>query len=137
MPSPRQALVLSVSLLVALPRGAALLPAIVLTGRALDAEGTPRPGVRVSVAPLLGATTDADGRFELTVPRAVARGASVSLTARGSDYEPQRQSVGLRGDTVFTDLVLRAAVPPAPELGVDADSTDAASSGAPPTPKEN
>lgn len=96
-------------LAVAVPAGAALLPGVEFTGRVLDAGGGPLAGASVTAAPMVGATTDGDGRYRFTAPATVTRGRDVTLTAKRIGYLAERRTVRVEGDTVAVDFVLRTA----------------------------
>ncbi len=78
-----------------------------ISGRVANEGDMPLQSVTVSITALgVGAQTDADGRYTLTVP--TARGEH-QLTARRLGYTPRSVAVNLQGAAITQDLMLRAA----------------------------
>ncbi|HKO57883.1 MAG TPA: TonB-dependent receptor [Thermoanaerobaculia bacterium] len=78
-------------------------------GRVTLSDGTPLPGVTVSVDDLgLTAVTDADGRYTLTIPADRARGA-VRVTAALQGFQTQTETVTIGGGDATRDFTLRVS----------------------------
>jgi TonB-linked SusC/RagA family outer membrane protein len=92
---------------------AGLLPATLaaqqptnITGRITAQDGTPLSGGTVTIAAMrLGATANARGEFQLSVP-ASATGQQVALTARRIGYEPRTIQITLTGQAIRQDIAL-------------------------------
>jgi len=72
-------------------------------------DGLPVPGAVISVAgttPLITTTTDANGRYTLTVPRAAARRGQVQLTVEGAGLPPKVVDVAVEGENQTADVAL-------------------------------
>src|SRR6185295_7136496 len=98
--------------LIAVPLGAQAPPAepTVISGQVLDSDGKPLPGAIVSLPALnLTVTTDAEGRYTLTIPADLARGQTVELRATFSDLEPRTAEITLGPGAVTQDFVLGLA----------------------------
>jgi iron complex outermembrane receptor protein len=97
----------------AVPLGAQAPPAepTVISGQVLNSDdGRPLPGAIVTLPALnLTATTDAEGRYTLTVPADLARGQTVELQATFTDLEPRTAEVTLTPGAVTQDFVLGIA----------------------------
>src|SRR5262245_44660975 len=98
---------------IAVPLGAQAPPAepTVISGQVLNSDdGKPLPGAIVSLPALnLTATTDAEGRYTLTIPADLARGQTVELRATFSDLEPRTAEVTLTPGAMTQDFVLGLA----------------------------
>ena len=79
---------------------AATSAAIHVAGSVVDASGAPVPDVLVSAGPDEEITTDADGRFDLSIPGT----GPVTLTAVATDWQPT--SIVVDGDTTTLRIVL-------------------------------
>jgi Ca-activated chloride channel family protein len=84
--------------------------AVVVVGRVTDAGSrAPIAGATVSVqGGNLGATTDAAGRYRLSLP-ASTRGTSITVAARRIGYQPAQSTVRVDADSLTLDFALRAA----------------------------
>ncbi|MFN2603688.1 MAG: SusC/RagA family TonB-linked outer membrane protein [Gemmatimonadaceae bacterium] len=93
---------------------AGLLPAIAaaqgvtLSGRVTNAtSGTPLANASVSIPTMrAGATTDAEGRYNFTIPAANATGQTVTVSARRLGYLVSSVQVQLSGTGIITDFRL-------------------------------
>ena len=93
--------------------------ATVITGRVTSKTGGPIAGASVLVdATTLGAITNDDGRYTLTVP--AGRTGAVNLTARLIGYRAMRQPVTLVGGRVTADFSLTAQATQLSEVVVTA-----------------
>ena len=83
----------------------------VISGQVLNSDdGKPLPGAIVSLPALnLTATTDADGRYTLTVPADLAHGQTVELRVTFSELEPRTAEITLAPGAMTQDFVLGLA----------------------------
>ena len=80
-----------------------------VTGRVTSDAQAPLQSVAVSIPSLgLGAVTDAQGRFSLTVPASRARGQTASIAARRIGFQAKLAQITLTGASVTQDFVLTA-----------------------------
>src|SRR6185436_1687266 len=92
------------SLLFALP----LAAQTVIRGRVTLPDGSPLPGVTVSIDnPPITVVTDADGNFMLTIPAGSAR--IVNVTAALEGFQSRTASIDASGGDVTHDFVLRVS----------------------------
>ncbi|MFL5608996.1 MAG: carboxypeptidase-like regulatory domain-containing protein, partial [Gemmatimonadaceae bacterium] len=82
-----------------------------ISGRVTNEASTPLQGATLSIPSLgLGAYTNAEGRFTLTVPAGRATGQSVTLVARRIGYNPVQRSITLNpGAALNYDVSLTTA----------------------------
>jgi iron complex outermembrane receptor protein len=80
----------------------------VVTGRITTRDdGLPLPGATVSIPTLkLSAMTDADGRYQLTVPAGQAKGQPVELSVMFAGLQPRSVQIRLAPGTVTQDFAL-------------------------------
>jgi len=91
---------------VAVPASAQRTAAVV-TGRVTSGQNAPIAGANIRIdAFTLLATTDADGRYTLTVPAARMTGGEVVIIARAIGYKPLTRRVTLTGGTNTQDFQL-------------------------------
>ncbi len=90
--------------------GAVNAAPVMVVGRVTDAASrAPISGATVSLqGGHLGATTDASGRYRLSLP-ATMRGASVTVTARRIGYQLVNRTVRVDADSLTLDFALSAA----------------------------
>ena len=90
--------------------GASAAAPAVVAGRVTDAASrAPIAGATVSLqGGNLGATTDASGRYRLSLPASM-RGTSVTVAARHIGYQPAQRKVRVDADSVTLDFALSAA----------------------------
>ncbi|MDF2771625.1 MAG: hypothetical protein K0S86_1119 [Geminicoccaceae bacterium] len=96
---------------------------LTVTGRVTDAA-TKQPihqaAVQLRDAVAVGAVTDADGRYRLVIPAAVADGRKLTLLVRRIGYSPAALPLEGYADTLTVDVALTAAVVQLNEMVVTA-----------------
>jgi Ca-activated chloride channel family protein len=96
---------------------------LTVTGRVTDAA-TKQPihqaAVQLRDAAAVGAMTDADGRYRLVIPAAVADGRKLTLLVRRIGYSPAALPLEGYADTLTVDVALTAAVVQLNEMVVTA-----------------
>ena len=81
--------------------------AVVISGRVTDAAGNPLAGANIGIPAVgVGANTQEDGRYTLTVPERLARGQTVPLTVRRIGFGPVTRQVTLAGGSQTQDFSL-------------------------------
>ena len=85
----------------------------VVTGRITTRDdGLPVPGATVAIPTLkLTAVTDSDGRYQLTVPAAQAKGQEVELSVTVAGLQPRSVQIKLASGAVTLDVALSLSLP--------------------------
>jgi len=104
------------------PAVAAAQQGTTLSGRVTSAtNGQPVVGAFVGITDLrAGAQTDAEGRYNFTIPATSAHGQTAFLTARRLGFQPSTVQVTLSGTGVITDFRLPAVAAALDEVVVTA-----------------
>jgi TonB-linked SusC/RagA family outer membrane protein len=104
------------------PAVAAAQGGTTLSGRVTSAtNGNPVVGATVGITDLrVGAQTDAEGRYNFTIPGTQAHGQTAFLTARRLGFQPSTVQVTLSGTGVITDFRLPAVAAALDEVVVTA-----------------
>jgi TonB-linked SusC/RagA family outer membrane protein len=102
-----RALAVAGALLGFIPAAAIAQQGTTISGRVTSDATTPLPGVSVSIVAMnLGAYTDAQGNYTITVPAARATGQTVTLTAKRIGYQAKSVSITLTGASITQDYTM-------------------------------
>jgi len=91
--------------------GVAGAQSITISGKVTSEAGQPIPGANVAVSlqnQFYGAVAKDQGTFSFTVPAAVGRGQTTTMTARMFGYGPVKKTVTLTGSSMTVDFVMKA-----------------------------
>ena len=82
-----------------------------IRGSVTDTHDSPLPGANVFISALnLGAATDANGKYEFTVPEDQSNGQTIDMTVRYVGYKPQTVSILLKGENIEQNFSLEEDV---------------------------
>ncbi len=82
-----------------------------IRGTVTDTHDSPLPGANVFISALnLGAATDANGKYEFTVPEDQSNGQTIDMTVRYVGYKPQTVSILLKGENIEQNFSLEEDV---------------------------
>ena len=78
-----------------------------ISGSVTDKQGIPLLNANIFITALtLGAATDAQGKYEFTVPAELSRGQTIDMTVRYIGYKPQTVSIVLSGGNIEQNFSL-------------------------------